>query len=405
MVFRTLKDIDVSHKRVLLRVDFNVPLDAKGRVVDDTRILAALPTINYLRSKRAIVILMTHLGRPEKVEDRFRLDAIAKRLSKLLKTPVYKFDDVVGNDIENAVGELSWGEVCMLENLRFYPEEEKDDECFASELASLADIYVNDAFSVSHRAHASVHAVTKLLPSVAGFQLQHEVETFDRILHHPKRPFIAVLGGAKVGDKIEVIENLLTKVDALLIGGAMMFTFLKATGIEVGKSKVEPDKIALAKRLLKKSRRKLILPVDCVVASSPASAGKIVDVSAIPKGTMGLDIGPKTIGIFEEILKEAKTIVWNGPVGMFEKPRFAKGTNELAKAIAKLNAVKVVGGGDTVDAINKLKLTQKFTHVSTGGGASLEILAGKTLPGIRALEENVPRIRQDQLIRRSMPRS
>ncbi|MBI4145111.1 phosphoglycerate kinase [Candidatus Woesearchaeota archaeon] len=403
MAFRTLKDIDMSHKRVLVRVDFNVPLDAKGRVADDTRIRAALPTINYLRSKKSIVILMTHLGRPEKVEDRFRLDAVAVRLSRLLKARVHKFDDVVGSDVEDAVGELSWGEVCLLENLRFYPEEERDDECFASELASLADIYVNDAFSVSHRAHASVHAITKLLPSVAGFQMQHEIETFDRVLHRPKRPFIAIMGGAKVSDKIEVLENLLAKVDALLIGGAMMFTFLKATGLEVGKSKVEPDKYALARRLLKKSHRKLILPIDCVVASSPNTRGSVVDATAIPKNVMGLDIGPKTVEVYRQILAEANTIVWNGPVGMFELARFAKGTNELAKAIAKLKAVKIVGGGDTIDAINKLDLASRFTHVSTGGGASLDFLAGKTLPGIRALEENVPRIKKAQLIRRFIP--
>ncbi len=390
MAFRTLKDINVRHKKVLVRVDFNVPLDAKGRVSDDTRIRAALPTINYLRQKQAVVILVSHLGRPNGIEDRYRMDAVAERLRKLLKAPVIKVDDVLGSEVEDAINGMVFGEVCLLENLRFYPEEEKNDDRFAMGLSELADIYVNDAFSVSHRAHASVHAITKYLPAAAGFQLQKEIETMDKALHQPKRPFIAILGGAKVSDKIEVIENLLKKVDALLVGGAMMFTFFKATGWEVGKSRCEPDKLTLARMLLKKAKGKLILPMDCVVAPSPeqASKARAVDATKIPKTMMGLDIGPETLAIYQSILANAKTVIWNGPVGMFEVKKFAKGTDELAKTVAKLDAVTIVGGGDTIDAVNRLKLASKFTHLSTGGGASLDFFAGKTLPGIKALEEN-----------------
>jgi phosphoglycerate kinase len=388
MAFRTLKDINVTHKKVLVRVDFNVPIDKKGNIADDTRIRAALPTIQYLLKKKAIVILMTHFGRPEGVDDKFRTDILGLRLSKLLKQPVYKLDDVIDGEVEEYTDELVYGEVCLLENLRFYKEEEANDDRFAMSLAELADVYVNDAFSVSHRAHASVHAITKHLPSVAGFQLQHEIETMDKALHNPKRPYIAIMGGAKVSDKIEAIEHLLKKVDALLIGGAMMFTFLKATGVSVGKSRYESDKVPLAKKLLKKAHGKLMLPTDCVVASSPSGTPKTVDVRKIPATQMGLDIGPESLAIYESILSSAKTIVWNGPVGLFEVAKFAKGTNGLAKSIAKLNAVTIVGGGDTIDAINKLKLGKKFTHLSTGGGASLDFFAGKTLPGIAALEEN-----------------
>jgi phosphoglycerate kinase len=395
MAFKTLKDINVKHKKVLVRVDFNVPIDAKGRISDDTRIRAALPTINHLRQKKAIVILMTHLGRPKGVDEKLRLDGIAKHLATLLKTPVYKQDDVVGNDVEDAINELVYGEVCLLENLRFYAEEEANDENFAMELAGLANIYVNDAFSVSHRAHASVHAITKFLPSVAGFSLQNEIETMDKALHKPKRPFVAMMGGAKVSDKIEAIEHLLDKVDALLIGGAMMFTFLKATGVGVGTSRFEPDKIALAKKLLKKGHRKILLPLDCVVAPSPQqpAKAKAVDTRAIPKNMMGLDIGPETVKVYEEILAEAKTVVWNGPVGMFEVAKFAAGTNALVKALANVKATTIVGGGDTADAVNQLGLAKKFTHVSLGGGASLDFIAGKTLPGIKALEENYVKFR------------
>jgi len=391
MAFRTLKDINVRHKKVLVRVDFNVPIDSRGRIADDTRIRAAIPTIEYLLRKQAIVILMTHFGRPKGVEDKFRTDILAQRLAELLKRPVYKYDDVIGADVEDSINVLVYGEVCLLENLRFYPEEEKNDEGFAMALSELADVYVNDAFSVSHRAHASVHAITKYLPSAAGFQLQKGIETMDRALHNPKRPYLAVMGGAKVSDKIEVIENLLKKVDALLIGGAMMFTFLKATGASIGRSLYEPDKVALAGKLLRKARGKIVLPVDCVAAKSPKSPAKVVDVRKIPSGRMGLDIGPETQAIYAQMLSGAKTVVWNGPVGLFEVPKFAKGTFALAKTIAKLDATTIVGGGDTIDAINKRGLGKKFTHLSTGGGASLDFFAGKTLPAIKALEENYAR--------------
>lgn len=390
MAFRTLKDINVSHKKVLVRVDFNVPLNSKG-VEDNTRIRAALPTIRYLRRNKAIVILMTHLGRPKGVDDRLRLDSVAKELSRLLKVKIHKVDDVIGEEAEQEISELRPGEVCLLENLRFHIEEEKDDKDFARSLADFADIYVNDAFAVSHRAHASVHAITKYLPSVAGFQLQKEIEMMDKILHDPKRPYVAVMGGAKVSDKIEVIEKLLKKVDALLIGGAMMFTFLKATGLSVGKSRFEKDKVSIAKKLMKKTKGKIMLPTDCLVSTSPDGKPQLSDVRRIPSMMMGLDIGRETVTIYSEILREAKTIVWNGPLGMFEVKKFANGTNEIARIIAKNRGKSVIGGGDTIDAINKLKLGKRFTHVSTGGGASLDFIAGKVLPGIKALEENFKR--------------
>jgi len=365
-----------------------VPLE-NGKIADNTRIKSAIPTIRYLRRKKAIIILMTHLGRPKGVDERLRLDSVATELSKLLKVKIHKVDDVIGEEAEQEISELRPGEVCLLENLRFHIEEEKDDKDFARSLAEFADIYVNDAFAVSHRAHASVHAITKYLPSVAGFQLQKEVETMDKILHNPKRPYVAVMGGAKVSDKIEVIEKLLKKVDTLLIGGAMMFTFLKANGLSVGKSRFEQDKVNVAKKLMKKG--KIMLPVDCLVATSPDGKPQLSDARRIPSMMMGLDIGRETVAIYGEILREAKTIVWNGPLGMFEIRKFANGTNEIARIIAKNRAKSVIGGGDTIEAINKLKLGKRFTHVSTGGGASLDFIAGKTLPGIKALEENFRR--------------
>ncbi len=382
MPFRTIKDLDVKRKKVLVRVDFNVPMK-DGKITDDSRIKASIPTIEYLKKQKAIVILITHLGRPEGVDDKFRLDPIAIHLSKLLKSPVYKCDDLIGNDVEERLNTLAYGEVCLLENLRFYPEEEANDSGFARALAELGQVYINDAFSVSHRSHASVTGITNYLPSAAGLQLQHEIETMDKALHHPKKPFVAILGGAKVSDKIEVIEHLITKVDALLIGGAMMFTFLKSQKLEIGKSKVELDKVVVAKKLLKS--RKIILPVDCIVADSPDGKGTVVDVRKMPKNKMGLDIGPETVAVYQSILSKAKTVLWNGPVGMFEKKPFATGTLELGKTIAKLDATTILGGGDTADAVKGIK---GFTHISTGGGASLEFFGGKTLPGIKALEDN-----------------
>ncbi len=381
---RSVKEADVAGKCVLVRVDFNVPFK-DGKISDDKRIRAALPTIEFLRKKKAKVILMSHLGRPDgKVAEDLRLGPIALHLSKLLKHPVHYVFDCIGADVEDNVRGLHEGDVLLLENLRFYSEEEANDAGFAQKLAALADVYVNDAFGVSHRAHASVHAITKFLPSYAGFLLQKEVDALSGLLKSPKRPFIAIMGGAKVSDKIGVIESLLKKVDAILIGGAMMFTFYKALGYEVGKSKFEADKVALAKSLLKKGKKKIVLPVDVVV--SAGGKGKVCSAHKIPKSMMGLDIGPETQAIYAEMILEAKTVFWNGPMGLFENKAFAKGTFAVAKAMSKAKAVTVVGGGDSVAAVEKLKLN--FTHVSTGGGASLELLEGKKLPGVAALDEN-----------------
>ncbi len=383
---RSLKGVDVSGRRVLVRVGFDVPLK-NGRVADDTRLQTALPTIEFLRKRKAKIVLISHLGRPEgKVIDALRLEPIAERLSELLKFPVHYEPDCIGAEVEDRVRGLHEGDILLLENLRFYPEEEKDDALFAQKLASFADVYVNDAFSVSHRAHASVHAITKFLPSYAGFLLQKEVAMLSSLLKSPKRPFLAVMGGAKVSDKIGVIGNLLKKVDAVLIGGAMMFTFFKALGYEIGKSRYEPGKLALARQLLKKGRKKIVLPIDVVVAASPKSRAKVVPVAKIPKNMMGLDIGPETQSIYAEMIREAKTVFWNGPMGMFEIKAFAKGTNAIAKAMASCKGITVVGGGDSVAAIERLKLEKKYAHVSTGGGASLEFLEGKELPGIKALD-------------------
>ncbi len=383
---RSVKEAKVAGKRVLVRVGFDVPLK-DGRVVDDRRIRASLPTIEFLRRKKAIVILLSHLGRPDgKVNDKLRLAPVAERLSKLLKYPVHYQPDCIGEEVEDNIRGLHEGDVMLLENVRFYAEEEKDGRLFAQKLAALADIYVNDAFSVSHRAHASVHAIAEFLPGYAGFLLQQEIKMLTDLLKKPGRPFIAIMGGAKVGDKIGVIENLLKKVDAVLVGGAMMFTFYKALGYEVGKSRFEKDRIRLAKFLLKKGRKKLILPVDVVVALSPKSKGRAVSCRNIPKNMMGLDIGPETRRIYASIVQKAKTAFWNGPMGMFESRQFARGTEEIAKALAKCKGVTVIGGGDSVAAVEKLRLEKKYSHVSTGGGASLEFLEGKKLPGIEALD-------------------
>jgi phosphoglycerate kinase len=377
----SVKEADVSGQRVLVRVDFNVPL-INGKISDDRRMRAALPTIEFLRKKKARIILVSHLGRPDgRVVEDLRLGPVALHLSKLLKHPVHYLFDCIGADVEDSVKGLHDGDVLLLENLRFYPEEEANDAGFAQKLAALADVYVNDAFGVSHRAHASVHAVTKFLPSYAGFLLQKEVDVLSNLLKSPKRPFIAVMGGAKVSDKIGVIENLLKKVDTILIGGAMMFTFYKALGYEVGKSRFEADKVGLARSLLKKGRRKIVLPTDVV-----SDAGKVFASNKLPKSASGLDIGPETQAVYSEMICEAKTVFWNGPMGFFEKKQFAKGTFAVARAMSKAKGVMVVGGGDSVSAVEKLKL--KFTHISTGGGASLELLEGKKLPGIAALDEN-----------------
>jgi phosphoglycerate kinase len=378
---RLLKEADVAGKTVLMRVDFNVPLK-NGKITDDKRIRAVLPTIEYLRKKKSRIVLISHLGRPDgKVSEDLRLGPVADRLSKLLKYPVHYEPDCIGSDVEFAVRGLHESDVLLLENLRFYPEEEADDAGFAQKLAVLADVFVNDAFAVSHRAHASVHAIAKFLPSYAGFLLEKEVKMLSVLLKSPKHPFIAIMGGAKVSDKIGVIESLLKKVDAILIGGAMMFTFYKALNYKVGKSKFEADKVALAKSLLKKGKKRIILPTDVVLSDK-----RVVPADKMPKNSAGFDIGPETQAIYAEMIKEAKTVFWNGPMGLFEQKPFDRGTLAVAKAMSVCKGITVVGGGDSVSAIEKARLEKKFSHVSTGGGASLEFLEGKKLPGIDVLE-------------------
>jgi phosphoglycerate kinase len=391
--FASLKELPIREgKRVLVRADLNVPLDKQGNITDDTRIRESLPTIQFLLKKKAIVLLLSHLGRPEGVDEHLRMDAVAARLSKLLKQPVLKLEDCIGAEVDEEIGEMRSGEVMMLENVRFHPEEEANDDAFARSFAEIADFYVDDAFGSCHRAHASVVGVPQYLPSAAGFLLEKEIAMLSKAVS-PKKPFVVVLGGAKVSDKIGVIENLAKKADQVLIGGAMMFTFLKAQGKNVGSSRFESDKVALAKKLLAKFKGKIMLPEDVVVAkkADAKSATKIVASNSIPAGWMGLDIGPKTVKSYTISLKKAKTVFWNGPMGMFELAPFAKGTKAIALAVGKLNATTIVGGGDSAAAVQEWKLANKFSHVSTGGGASLEFLEGKTLPGIAALEASAKR--------------
>jgi phosphoglycerate kinase len=385
---KTVRDINVSGKRVLVRVDFNVPLDS-GRVTDDTRIRAAIPTIQYLIDKGAKVILASHLGRPKgKVAPEFSLKPVAVRLEQLLGVPVAMASDCVGPEVESAVAHLEPGQVLLLENLRFHPEEEKNDPAFAAQLAKLADVFVNDAFGAAHRAHASTEGVTHFLPAVAGFLMQRELDFLGRAMADPERPFIAILGGAKVSDKIGVISNLLTKVDKLLIGGGMANTFLKAKGLDMADSLVEDQVLDTARSLMAAADVRLLLPVDAVVADAfDANANaRTVPVAAIPAGWRVLDIGPETVRQYEQALQGAKTVVWNGPMGVFEFPRFAAGTVAVAKALAALpDAVTIIGGGDSVAAVEQAGVADKMTHISTGGGASLEFLEGKELPGVAAL--------------------
>lgn len=390
---KTIRDIEVAQKKVLVRVDFNVPLDKEGNVADDTRIKAALPTIQYLREKGAKVILISHLGRPKgKVDERYRLTPVAKRLQELLGAPLVKVDECVGNEPTRAVEQMQPGDVILLENVRFHPEEEKNDPAFASRLAKLADVYVDDAFGAAHRAHASTDGVARIIPGVAGFLMEKELEMLGQAVHDPQRPFVAILGGAKVSDKIGVIGNLLGKVDTLIIGGGMANTFLKAKGFETGKSLLEPDKVALAGELLAQAAEKdveLLLPDDLVVALAvdPDAEQKVVAADAIPEEWMALDIGPQTIARYSAAVKEAKTVIWNGPMGVFEMAPFAQGTFKVAEALAASEAITVVGGGDSVAAVRKAGLADKISHISTGGGASLEFLEGKTLPGVDVLQE------------------
>jgi len=392
-----LTEADLKGKRVFVRADLNVPLNADLVITDDTRIRAAIPTLKYLLDKGAKVLLTSHLGRPKSgPEDKFRLNPVVPRLSELLGTTVKKVDDCIGPEVEKAVAALKEGELLVLDNVRFYKAETKNEPEFAKQLAANADIYVNDAFGTAHRAHASTEGVTKFLkPSVAGFLLQKELDYLDGAVSVPKRPFTAIVGGSKVSSKITVIESLLAKVDNLIIGGGMIFTFYKAQGKSVGSSLVEDDKIDLAKELISKAAAKgvkLLLPVDVVVADkfAPDANTQVVSVDAIPDGWMGLDIGPESIKQFQAALSDNKTVVWNGPMGVFEFDKFAAGTLAIADSLAqitKTGAITIVGGGDSVAAIEKAGKASEVSHISTGGGASLELLEGKVLPGVAALNE------------------
>lgn len=387
-----LKDEELKGKRVLVRVDFNVPIK-NGVITDDRRIKEALPTIKYLIEKNAKVILVSHFGRPKGFQDDLRLDPVAKRLEELLGKPVKKLNDCVGEEVEKEINSLKEGDVVLLENIRFYKEEEANDPEFAKKLAKLADLYVNDAFGTAHRAHASTAGVANYIPGVAGLLMKKEIEIMGKALEDPERPFVCILGGAKVSDKIGVIKNLINKVDVLLIGGGMMFTFLKSLGYEIGKSIVEEDKLDLAKELMNLAKEKgvrLILPKDAIVVKEIKEDAPISvkEVDKFEKDDIGVDIGPKTIEEFREEILKAKTIVWNGPMGIFEIPPFAKGTKAIAEAIAEnKNCISIVGGGDSAAAIQMLGLEDKFTHISTGGGASLEFLEGKELPGVAVLQD------------------
>lgn len=393
---KTLKDLDVCGKKVLVRCDFNVPMDENQNITDDNRITSSLPTINYLIDKGAKVILMSHLGRPKgEPNPKFSLAPVAKRLSELLdKEVVFAKDDMVVSDkIKETIDNLKDGDVALLENTRFRKEETKNEESFAKNLASLADLFVNDAFGTSHRAHASNVGVSSQIPSAVGFLVEKEISIMGKAIEDPEKPFVAILGGAKVSDKIGVIENLLDKVDTILIGGGMAYTFLKAQGYEIGTSLLEEDKIELAKGLLEKAESKgvkLLLPVDIVVAKEfkNDTEFKTVKIDSIPEDMMGLDIGEETIKLFSDEIKKAKTIIWNGPAGVFEMDNFNKGTYAIAKAMAESDGTTIVGGGDSASAVEKAGYKDKITHVSTGGGASLELLEGKVLPGIDAISDN-----------------
>lgn len=392
---KTIKDVNVEGKRVFVRCDFNVPLDAEGNITDDNRIRAALPTIKYLLDHGAKVVLASHLGRPKNgPEEKYSLKPVAKRLNELLGGKVTMASDVIGEDAQAKVAALKNGEAVLLENVRYHKEEEKNDPEFAKKLAAFADIYVNDAFGTAHRAHASTEGISHFVKtSVAGFLIEKELEIMGGALNNPKRPFVAILGGAKVSDKIGVINNLLEKVDKLLIGGAMAYTFIVAKGGKVGKSMLETDKVDLAKELLEKAAAKgveLYLPVDTVIAKEfkADAESKVCPTMEIPDEWEGLDIGPKTAEIFADVIKSAKTVIWNGPMGVFEFPKFAVGTKAVAQALAdNPEATTIIGGGDSAAAIEQLGYADKVTHISTGGGASLEYLEGKVLPGIACLND------------------
>ena len=388
---KSIEDIDVKGKKVIVRVDFNVPFDSEGNISDDKRIVGALPTIKYLIDNNAKVILVSHLGRPKgEFNMKYSMAPASKRLGELLGINVIQATDVIGEDAKAKAAELENGQVLMLENARFHKEEEKNNAEFAKELASMAEIYVNDAFGTAHRAHATTAGLADYLPAVSGYLIQKEISVMGKALANPERPFLAILGGAKVSDKIEVIKNLLDKVDYLIIGGGMAYTFVKAQGHDVGTSICEMDKLDLANELIESAKAKgvkLLLPVDNVVSDgfSNEANKQTVASDSIPEGWGGMDIGPKTIALFSEAIAASKTIVWNGPMGVFEFANFAVGTRAIAKAVAESGAISIIGGGDSAAAVEQLGFADKITHISTGGGASLEFLEGKVLPGIACL--------------------
>ena len=388
---KTIRDIDLENKKVLIRCDFNVPMDENKNITDNARIVAALPTIKYLLENNCAIILCSHLGRPKgEFKPEFSLKPVAKELSKLLNKEVIMANDVIGEDAKKKADELRNGEIMLLENVRFHREETDNDPEFSKQLASLAEIYVNDAFGAAHRAHSSTAGVAQYLPAVSGFLIEKELKFLGNALNNPERPFVAILGGAKVSDKIGVIDNLLEKVDTLIIGGGMAYTFFKAQGYEVGKSLCELDKLDLAKELMEKAKNKgvkLMLPADTKIGKEfdINTESKTVKCTEIPADWEGFDIGEEAIKQFSEELRKAKTVVWNGPLGLFEFPQFAVGTNSIAKVLSEIDATTIIGGGDSAAAVKKAGLQDKMTHISTGGGASLEFLEGKKLPGIECL--------------------
>ena len=390
---KSIRDADLSGKRVIMRVDFNVPFDKEGNITDDTRILGALPSIEHILKQNTKLILMSHLGRPKgQVKEELRLTPVGKRLSEHLGKEVIIARDCIGEETKKIISGMQNGDVVLLENLRFYKEEEANDEKFAKALSEYADVYVNDAFGTAHRAHASTEGIAHHLPGLAGFLMEKEISFLGKLLYSPEKPYIAIIGGAKVSSKIGVLEKLLEKVDVLIIGGGMAYTFLKAKGFEVGHSLVETEKVSLAFELIKKADErgvKLLLPPDNLIADKVEESARVrtVDTNAIPNDMIGVDIGPKSMRAYKKDIKQARTVLWNGPMGVFEIDKFARGTNQVAKALAASKATTVVGGGDSVAAVNKFKLADRISHVSTGGGASLEFLEGKELPGIQALSD------------------
>lgn len=395
---KTIEDLDLNGKRVLIRADFNVPLDEQGQITDDARIRKTLPTIRYALSNGARLILMSHLGRPDGVRNpKYSLLSVARRLAEILERPVGFAEDCVGEEVESQVKKLAPGEVILLENLRFHAEEEKNNPEFARSLARLADLFINDAFGAAHRAHASTEAITRFLPSAAGLLLAREIEYFTKVVSNPQRPFVLILGGAKVSDKIKIIGNLLNKTDVILIGGAMAYPFCRMKGYSIGSSKYEAGSEALARQVLDQAQQRqvsVLLPVDHVTAEKleQGARTRVVD-QEIPPGWMGLDIGPKTVDHFKKALLNARTLLWNGPLGVAEIPPFDQGSHRIAETIAALPATSIIGGGDTAAMIRQFGLEEKMSHVSTGGGASLEYLEGKLLPGIAALAGKSPVMR------------